>query len=61
MDTNGRDMGYFHIENLIYQAYDRDGDLMVGIPMIEDGCNLIGPLIEFKGIQRLKIIVEIKA
>ena len=55
MDTHGSDMGYFHIENLIYQGFDHEGDLINGIQMIEDGCNLVGPLIEFKGIYYPKI------
>ena len=50
MNTNGRDMGYIHIESLVYQAFDHDGKQVLGISMIEDGCNLVGNLIEFKGI-----------
>ena len=42
-------MGYFHIEKLHYQSFDHKGDLINNFDMIEDGCNLVGPLIEFKG------------
>ena len=52
MNTNDWDMGYLHLESAIYQSYDHDGKLLNApkISMIEDGCSLQKPLIQFKGI-----------
>ena len=49
MKTKGRDMGYFHIEDLRYQSFNKNGDETEEFDMIENGCNRVGPLVEFKG------------
>ena len=49
MDTHNRDLGYFHIEKLYYEGFNHTNDLINNFDMIEDGCNLVGGLIEFKG------------
>ena len=48
MDTQGRDMGYFHIEELRYEGFNHENDKIDDIDMIIDGCNQVGPLLEFK-------------
>ena len=49
MNTYNRDMGFFHIEKLHYQGFDHNGDLIENFDMIEKGCNVVGPLLEFNG------------
>ena len=49
MDTHNRDLGYFHIERLYYQGFDHDGSVISDFDIIENGCNLVGPLVEFNG------------
>ena len=51
MDTNGFDIGYLHVEDLYYAEYDHEGE-QVGDTMhlIGDGCSMVGPLIEMKGL-----------
>ena len=49
MDTHNRELGYFHIEKLYYQGFDHSGTLINKFDVIENGCNRVGPLVEFKG------------
>ena len=49
MDTHSRNLGYFHIEKLYYQGFDHDEKLVGQFDIIENGCNRVGPLIEFTG------------
>ena len=49
MDTHKRQLGYFHIEKLYYQGFDHNGTLINKFDVIENGCNRVGPLVDFKG------------
>ena len=48
METQGRNMGYFHIEELRYEGFNHENKKINDIDMIIDGCNRVGPLVEFK-------------
>ena len=48
MDTHNRNLGYFHVEKLHYKGFDHNASMINNFDMIEEGCNLVGGLIEFK-------------
>ena len=49
MDTHGRNLGYFHIERLYYEAVDKDNRMVGKFDLIQNGCNRVGNLVEFEG------------